>query len=40
MRYKKIIVIGAADGVPSQSIHEALRQSGVDVIFTINQYFV
>lgn len=40
LRHKRIIVIGAADGVPSQSIQDALRQCDVNVVLSINQYFV
>ena len=37
---KKVIVIGAADGVPSQAICNALQEMKVEVILSINQYFV
>jgi hypothetical protein len=37
---RKIIVIGAMDGVPSEAISAALTESGHTVVFAINQFFV
>jgi hypothetical protein len=37
---KNAIVIGAADGIPSQAICHALQECDIKVIFSINQYFV
>lgn len=37
---RKFIVIGALDGVPPKVIAEALTQSGREVVFAVNQFFV
>jgi hypothetical protein len=37
---KRAIVVGAADGIPSQAICQALRECDIKVLFSINQYFV